>query len=337
MSLGAKLKGIAANRTAMTKAPDKPLVVTLSPESFVRRDAAACAAALLADKVVSLLPGIKPEVFFDVRYPATREFAERFAWAVQLSEFDVVTFEHQGDRTRDAYLWMEHFARSHPAYGRLFGQDYLDAAASNESYVEFLCKQIVSNEPHIGTHVVLDAGMDAFALKHGLLTFGSRATGRPHGSMSVATVLAEYLVPVIRSATAEQILAAREILRDELHPLRLAIRNIADGCDPTDTRAVANAMAQSVLPRLEEYRSAFSSRKGKFLCLVDGIERDALTGLAALGAATFSGIPAITAAGAGLAITGVTMGIRMARQAAAQSDFERNQMFGFLARFEQKG
>lgn len=316
-------------------------------------------ALLLADEVVTAMPlarGVEhcERVSGGEEFPLTKQFLNEIEWLLKLAGTTppVVRCNVGSDHTMDAVDWMARFMRNHEdlsTFIRRAEKENRNVLGSFEQSQEFYSSGILAEGPTIANFVsflTLNTALDLFALKHSIPVLADvqpkvvsqRLQAQPQTTLIRSPFLAagseifRYLVPILRRASWEELLRAREILADTLHPLRLALSKVAamhhQGGHASDLQATVES---ELLPHLEEYRRAFGSRGARLLSATQNVEHEVLTGTVALVGLLVAGTPLPAAAAAGLAVAGGTIAARYLRDAGLQRELEHKHMFGFLA------
>lgn len=343
---------------------DPKLRVAVDIFSLRRKDPHAMCALLLADEVVTAMPlarGMEhcERIVEGDEFPLTKKFLNEMLWLLKLAGTSppVVRCNVGSDHTMDAIDWTARFMRNHEVLSTFIHRaekENRDVFSSFEQSQEFYSSGILTEGPTVANLVsflTLNTALDLFALKHSIpvLTdlqpqavfqqLQAQAQAMPMRSpfLAAGSELFRYLVPILRRAPWEELVRAREILGDTLHPLRLALSRVAamhhQGSDPSDLRATVES---ELLPHLEEYRRAFRSRGARLLSATRNVEHEVLTGTVALVGLLVAGTPLPAAAAAGLAVAGGTIAATYLRDAGIQRELERKHMFGFLAGLERK-
>lgn len=242
--------------------------LALSPYHLTTREAPAMVAALLGDRVVTLLPtpfdGVgKEEVRSALRRcPRYGRLLESWRWAAALWREGVVVSTFRGE---DAAGDMRAACRDIVEERRWEGfRRFLhgDLFLHEEEHLELFCADLLKGGPDPGISVPLTAGLDRFAARHGLLVVraGARAAAERGGGGSLAQRAEDLLgrtlfsmaVPMVLAAGGQVVLQTREYLAEELARLRASIRGAVDG---TEGQAGVREAARS-------YAAAFAASQG---------------------------------------------------------------------------
>lgn len=329
----------------MTKELSSPdlLRVVLTPYDVYNRTPVALASCLLADNVISFLPvanvGCIIKDDLHTQFPASVKTFVGFEWFMELGAHGI-TRPTINDRHASEFLpYYMNFIRNHDATA--FMCDNLDPRVfGNEMEImEAFAADLLDANGRSFFRVAMDASLMTFAMHHGAVV-GLESTP-PHEirdvvswpeGQAVTQVLKEVL-PFIKTPTAEQILAARDVLKDELGPFRIATRSIAKRLESGDDD-IEVLIGKELLPALRDYRSAFMSRRERFVHALSGTERDWAVGAMAFSASLISGLPIAAAPASALAGWATSVGLRYAQKAASDELKRRTHVFGFLAALE---
>lgn len=205
------------------------MLVAVSPYHITTREPAAVAAFLLADQVVTLLPAPfsgRREVAEAAaeRVPKYLDFMMSWQWSVPLWEAGVICSGLDGDdATGDVRAAFAQIAED-DRYASLRTLMRPEVFEAEDVYLEAVARDLLKGGPDPGITVPVAAGMDRFAMRHGA------AVARSHPSSVVqkeeerlGTRVFAFVVPILLQASAERLLAARELLQPELDALRRAV------------------------------------------------------------------------------------------------------------------
>ena len=202
------------------------MLVAVSPYHLTTREPAAIAALLLADRVVTLLPGQdrRGAERAAERLPHYLDFVLSWEWSVPLWEAGLICGAVDGlNATTDvqaAYAQVASDERLSPLR-HLMRTDVLD---SEEQFLDAVARDLLKGGPDPTITVPLAAGLDRFAIRCGAAV----ARSHPTSVVQVAeTRLGRrafaFAAPVLLQASAERLLDARDMLEPELAELRLAV------------------------------------------------------------------------------------------------------------------
>lgn len=266
----------------------------LSPYHLTTREAPAMAALLLAGRVYTLLPvPLEGESIEALR--AALEHAPRYRrllnnWLLLAPLFDAGVISTLCDG-EDPRAQVEHAA------ARIGAEDQWDALrqfshaelfSDAEQYLDAFSADLLKGGPDPGIALPSCAGLDAFAVEHGLSVFrsgppatpASAATGSGSLAQQVEARLGEQIftvgLPILKQASARAILAARIALRPQL----TALRDAADAA----TLNPSAASAQGVRRAGSAYAAAFKATLGAKLNRDDEGGRRLVPGFVSLAA-----------------------------------------------------
>lgn len=208
------------------------------------------AALLLADRVVTLMPGIhaadgSPRGAHAVRQsPRYVAFMDSWRWSMPLWKSGVIVSDVGGDRggpdVRAACDRVEAHAELAPLRVFMkpgFAQDhvrFLDAAA----------RDVLKGGPDPAFSVPMAAGLDRFACRHGLIVARADATSLSQkAEAALAVPIASVAVPFLSQAGGESLTRARDTLAAPLAALRRAVDAAAESDRPAPRSALAPAAA----------------------------------------------------------------------------------------------
>ncbi len=250
------------------------LAAAVNPYHLTTRESAFMAAALLFDRLHTLVPG--PLSGLDeatVRgaiksHPPLLRVLESWRWSADLWQAGVMCSGLEGD---DAF---DDVQRSCEAIGLRadcsgpggFGR-FLHAKvfAMEGEYLQGVCTDVLKGGADPGISVPMLAGLDRFAIRHGLLAVRAGgpsenqqrlSAGRSGPSLAqraeglIGSTLCTFALPVLTVAGGDAILHARELLDASLSGLRRAIEAMtgaqggSGGPSQADIREAAAAVAR---------------------------------------------------------------------------------------------
>ena len=145
---------------------------------------------------------------------------------------------------------------------------------------------------------------------------------------------------MLRGVEDDQLLKAKDVLKDELHPLRTELNKIARMVAAEKDEASVNAViAEQLTPHLVDYRKAFDSRTATLLSATQNVARDVYLGTFIFGAALFATPdPRILAGVAGTSFGGAIADAtaRYLVERHKQDEAKARHPFGFLQYLEKK-
>ncbi|MBE3096567.1 MAG: hypothetical protein IMZ44_05490 [Planctomycetes bacterium] len=321
--------------------PEESLVV-IHPSECLRRSDIFWSAALLFDGIVTFV--LIPE---KSRFDAWRSgrgdpelvrnmkaYWERFEPILTLMESGVIRVKTKGIRVDHVMLDFYQFLTHAQPWSRLFTK-LLPARMPEEwpEVLEYIGGHLGMEDGRLDVEVGVGASMDFYSLATGIPMLRSADT--LSSPAHVLTRLFEQHLPVLRNVNSEQILEARELLRDSLHPLRLTLERVRQTAIRTGNAAEQNAViAEQLLPLVEDYKKHFKSKLTSLLTAAQGSAKSVYVGLASLvGVTLVSGSP-VLAGLAGIIPPFLEIGVKYAADRKQLSDWEKTHPFGFLSKIE---
>jgi hypothetical protein len=231
------------------------LVVVISPYHLTSREAPALAALQLADHCVTLLPApgrtASPEVGRAVdaarAAPSYADLVESWRWSEQLFAEGVIAAGFEGEdagedaREACARIGTEGWLRSLRPLIRP------EVFEDDRAYLAAVSWDVLRGGPDPALSIPLNAGLDAFAVRHELMVARAPATSVVQKAEArLARRLGSVAIPMLVQGSAERVLLARVLLSDALGPLRDALAALAAGEDADLTepaRAYTEAFA----------------------------------------------------------------------------------------------
>lgn len=331
--------------TSEHSTPPPELTVAVSPLLLAGRSPAAMSSLLLADKVVTFLPSSLLGSLEDVevlkaQYPSSFDAVARMMWSTPMVHAGVIDASVAGEPCHKYLGAMLNWAQTEPSLRELHEDLASKLSESSHGFWELYCKNLAGGNGHPMAFMAVESALGYFALRHKLVVAHDRVLPLAiDPTMSwrqgdLATEFFRYTVPVLRNATAEQILAARDILADELNPFRMELLRLEALAADGSPREIQSLVATHLLPKLDEYRRAFMSRRSLFLSAQEGLEKDAAVAAVALGTALVGGAP-LWASSLGAAATALaTFGLRYRQMGLKADQSQRETTLGFLCEFE---
>lgn len=243
--------------------------IAVSPYHLTTREPAAIAALLLARRVVTMLPapfnGDRSHAQeLSVRIPSYLGLMESWRWSMPLWKAGVICSALGGD---DAAQDVR------AACTRIAGDErFLPLRAlmrpelfeTEEGYLNAVSGDLLRAGPDPAITVPVAAGLDRFAIRHGL------AVARSEPS-SVVQRAEERLgrrafavaMPVLLQATAERVMKAREALAPELEELRVSLAAFVERDEPSEADLLEAQGSLAIAARA--YASAFAAARGELL------------------------------------------------------------------------
>lgn len=279
----------ATGPTPAARRLPSPVDLALSPYHLTTRDPAALAALLLGESVVTILPtpptGITRE---DValalrRSPPYGRFLESWRWALPLFKSGLINSLHQqADAIEDSRQTCQRVAEQ-AEWTKLRPFFRPGAFSIPEGYLDGVSTDILKGGPDPGWSVPIVAGLDALAVRCGLLAVragggrpgaargGGRGDARDwRGSTAqqaewrLGEQCFAVAIPVLTQAGAGTIMEAREALARPLQDLRSAM----DGCfgaQAGDAGAGAKAAGKAASDRVRAAARAYGAAFDEFI------------------------------------------------------------------------
>ncbi len=287
------------------------MLVAVSPYHLTTREPAAIAALLLAERVVTLIPGSdrRSAEQAAARSPHYLDFVMSWEWSVPLWEEGLITGAidgHEASRDVRAAYAKIHAEECYSPLRSLMRPELLDA---EDEYLDAIARDLLKGGPDPAISVPLAAGMDQFAIRCG----ASVARSHPTSVVQVAesklgSRAFAFAAPVLLQAGAESLLMARELLEPELTELRLAIGAMTNPALRTNGHANIEpaerleAAASKYARAFDRQREDLLATEGDELRVVDGVV--AITGLVLPGDAVFTSSLAALGAMSGIGANG---------------------------------
>jgi hypothetical protein len=247
------------------------LIVAVSPYHVTTREPPMMAAALLAERMVTLVPGAvsskgEAEVAA-ARAPAFAQMMRSWSWSEPLWRAGVMTGSLEGeDASADVAEASrqlgedEALASLRPLVRDMLGDD-------EGLFLSRLARDVLKGGPDPGLSLPMAAGLDRFAARLGALVARAHPTSvAQKAEMTLARFPRSVAAPVLLQADAARVLHARDVLRQELDGLREAVSAVVQ--QPLDEALGAGlSKAAGVLSR------AFAARRDEVMedCSADDV------------------------------------------------------------------
>lgn len=248
--------------------------VFVSPYHLTTREPPAVASLLLADRVVTLMPAP-----FDAgggqgparesleraveRSPRYLKFMQSWQWTMPLWDAGVVVSGMQGQEVaQDAAAVcrrVEHDQRYRPLLALMRPELF----ENEERYLDAVAADLLKGGPDPGISVPLAAGIDRFAVRHGLMVARSEPSSvAQRAEARLGRRLFGVAVPVLLQSGGARLLEARQLLADELEDLRDRMAAGAeaatmDGCEDEGFGGARESVAEAA----RAYAAAFEDRR----------------------------------------------------------------------------
>ncbi|VAX36293.1 hypothetical protein MNBD_PLANCTO03-549 [hydrothermal vent metagenome] len=243
------------------------MFAAISPYHLTTREPPAMAALLLAERAVTFLPsprGSREAVEQAVaESPEYLRFMETWAWSGPLWERGVVAsaLDDGDDALGDLHTAWKHlcederYAPLRPLARRMLFE-------TEQDFLEEISRDLLRGGSDPGVSLPLDAGIDRFAARRGLVVMRSHPT-------SVAQKAEQHLgqrvfavaVPILVQASAERLLETRERLADELEDLADAVGEVAEVVAQQEDVRDEPALIERVEQTARAYAHAFACER----------------------------------------------------------------------------
>jgi hypothetical protein len=264
------------------------MLIAVSPYHITTREPAAIAAFLLARGVVTLMPAPFAGSQRDqveaaaANVPRYLEFMNTWRWTMPLWEAGVVRSAlHGEDAVQDVRAVCEQI-EADEQFSRLRLLMRPELWETEERYLDAVARDLLKGGPDPGITVPVAAGMDRFAMRHGLAV--ARSSPRSVAQRAEAR-LGERLfavgVPVLLQASGERLLAARELLEPELEDLRDVVDSLSL-MDPSTANGELDSGRARLMEAARAYTAAFEEHREDLTRVDDGDELHILTGTVSL-------------------------------------------------------
>ena len=142
---------------------------------------------------------------------------------------------------------------------------------------------------------------------------------------------------MLRGVSDDQLLKAKDVLKDELHPLRLELRALAlMVADENDPKVVNNMIATKLTPLVSDYRRCFESRVSTLLTVAQKEAGDLYKGGITFAAAQFATGDPTLAALVGIATPFFDGTVKYVSERLKIQEKAKTHPFGFLQYLEKK-
>ncbi len=213
------------------------MFAVVSPYHLTTREPPAMAALLLAEHVVTFMPsprgtrgGTREAIEEAVtQSPEYLRFMETWAWSSPLWEQGVLAsaLEDGDDALGDLHTAWRHLCEDE-RYAPLRPLARLGLFETEGDFLDEISRDLLRGGSDPGISLPLDAGMDRFAARRGLVVMRSHPTSvAQKAEQHLGTRLFAVAVPILLQASAERFVAVRELLADELEELADAVSAIA--------------------------------------------------------------------------------------------------------------
>lgn len=204
--------------------------ILLSPYLLTTREAPAMAALLLGERVVTLRPA--PQRYAgasDLRdaartSPSFLGLMESWRWSMPLWTGGVVVPAWTGADPAAAVAMAAAEIEDDEQLAPLHAFMHAGLFERPDEFLERIARDILKGGPDPGLTIPVHAGLDAFAASRGLVVARASASSlAQRAEEQLMEPLSRVVVPVLTQASAEALIAAREILGPRLASLRTAM------------------------------------------------------------------------------------------------------------------
>lgn len=246
------------------------MLAALSPYHLTTREPPAMAALLLAERAVTFMPaprGTREAIEqAAASSPEYLRFMETWAWSMPLWESGVVGSALDGDSALGDMLTAWRQLADDERYAPLRPLARTGLFESQREYLDAISRDLLRGGPDPGISLPLAAGIDRFAARRGLVVMRSAPTSVSQKAEGVLSrrVFA-VAVPVLVQASAEKLLAVRDLLADELEELDAAIGDIADALSRDEDVRDDPELVARVEQSARAYAHAFECERGAIM------------------------------------------------------------------------
>lgn len=249
------------------------MILCLSPYHLTTREAAAMAALLLGESVITAVPtpdaGRSSESLdAAARAPRYRELMDVWSWSLPLWHAGILSSSYAGmDPMHDVRACRDSIVavpQLTPFHDLLPGR----ADAEPEAALGRFARDILTGGPDPSLSLPVAMGLDRFAARFGLMTLRSQAASiaarAEHDSIRT---IARAVLPVLVRCGARRLIAARAELEEVLGSLR---------------DAIASGSAAAIRGAAGDYSRAFDAHRDHLLRPIDPDEPPPMAGYVAL-------------------------------------------------------
>jgi hypothetical protein len=261
--------------------------IAVSPYHLTTREPAAIAALLLARRVVTMLPapfnGDRTHAEeLSARIPTYLGFMNSWRWSVPLWKAGIVCSALDGDDAVDDVRAACARIAVDERYSPLRVLMKPELFETEDSYLNAVARDLLRAGPDPAITVPVAAGMDRFAIRHGLAVARSEpASVVQRAEERLGRRAFAVAAPVLLQATAERVLAAREILGAELTDLRQALAAFVEVDVPMTADDLVHAQGDLAVAA-RSYAAAFESSRDELLAPDDTDEVRPVEGTVAI-------------------------------------------------------
>jgi hypothetical protein len=264
------------------------MIIAVSPYHITTREPAAIAAFLLARGVITLRPapfggGQRDQLEAAItNIPRYLEFMNSWRWTIPLWEAGIISPGlHGEDAIHDVRAICESIdADERLSRLRMFMHPEL--WETEEMYLDAVARDLLKGGPDPGITVPVAAGLDRFAMRHGLAVARSTPSSVvQRAEARLGTRLFACAVPVLLQASGEKLLAARELLEPELSDLRDILEALAE-LDLATANGELDGARSDLMQAARAYTIAFEEHREELTRVDDQDDLHVVTGMVSL-------------------------------------------------------
>ncbi len=238
--------GWTASDRPLSPTISRSMDVVISPYHMTSREPCATAMLLLASRAWTMLPsplggGSREDVERASNHaPRYAELMSRWLWCRSLVDLGVLATQCEGDDAarfvREAAIEFtggESGSGARPLNGLIRREDFLDPRA----WLGAISNDMLRGGPDPGVSVPVAAGLDRFALEHGLfVTRADPVSVVQKAEAKMAGTIASLMTPVFTHADADLIAQARDDLSMELTDVRECVDDVCSAYEAANAR-----------------------------------------------------------------------------------------------------
>lgn len=212
--------------------------IALSPYHLTTREAPALAAVQLARRVVTMLPAPRVEAGQSAReraeeaaaaVPRYLAFMETWRWSTPLWTAGVVTGAHRGQTAEAEVRAVWNRLAEDPELAELRPLMRHDLFDTEQHYLEALARDLLKGGPDPGISLPVNAALDRFATRHGLMVARSQAVSvAQKAEERLARRVFAVAIPALVQAESVRVIWVREELGEVLEDLREAVEAVME-------------------------------------------------------------------------------------------------------------
>lgn len=246
-------------------------MAVVSPYHLTSREPAALASLLLAEQVVTMLPGVigrhgglagETARETAARVPRYREFVESWAWCTPLWDRGVLRSEHRGALPSDDLWRVVQHMQTDPAWAGLRSFFHHEQYPDEATYLSAIAADLLKGGPDPGLSLPVAAGLDRFAARHGIVVVRSRPISvAQQEELRAARTVFSVALPSLLQASAHRILHWRDVLAPERRAIEHVVSRVATRlADPRSRHDDATIFESEDLSELHDACAAYTHR-----------------------------------------------------------------------------